>query len=118
MVQTKYCIIDFKRTTGIPSNDKSIEYDPNRTVFIALLFMQMDKAILLSKRLGKLITRFLVRRKSLESEILLSKILLGTSYFLALSCVFRVQHCWEVLVLFAQLMASGHAVICSLPETR
>lgn len=34
----KYRIIDFKRTKdGIPATVKSIEYDPNRTAFIALL---------------------------------------------------------------------------------
>jgi len=34
----KYRIIDFKRVkTGIPATVKSIEYDPNRTAFIALL---------------------------------------------------------------------------------
>ena len=34
----KYRIIDFKRDkNGIPATVKSIEYDPNRTAFIALL---------------------------------------------------------------------------------
>src|SRR5690606_7872947 len=34
----KYRIIDFKRAkAGIPATVKSIEYDPNRTAFIALL---------------------------------------------------------------------------------
>ena len=34
----RYRIIDFKRTKdGIPASVKSIEYDPNRTAFIALL---------------------------------------------------------------------------------
>src|SRR6478609_5481604 len=34
----RYRIIDFKRTkAGIPATVKSIEYDPNRTAFIALL---------------------------------------------------------------------------------
>ena len=34
----RYRIIDFKRTKdGIPATVKSIEYDPNRTAFIALL---------------------------------------------------------------------------------
>ena len=37
----KYRIIDFKRNkTGIPAEVKSIEYDPNRTAFIALLNYQ------------------------------------------------------------------------------
>ncbi len=37
----RYRIIDFKRTkTGIPAEVKSIEYDPNRTAFIALLNYQ------------------------------------------------------------------------------
>ncbi len=34
----KYRIIDFKRDkNGIPATVKTIEYDPNRTAFIALL---------------------------------------------------------------------------------
>jgi large subunit ribosomal protein L2 len=34
----RYRIIDFKRTkVGIPATVKTIEYDPNRTAFIALL---------------------------------------------------------------------------------
>ena len=37
--RTKYRIIDFKRQKdGIPATVKAIEYDPNRTCFIALLF--------------------------------------------------------------------------------
>jgi len=37
----KYRIIDFKREkTGIPAEVKSIEYDPNRTAFIALVNYQ------------------------------------------------------------------------------
>ncbi len=37
----RYRLIDFKRTkTGIPAEVKSIEYDPNRTAFIALLNYQ------------------------------------------------------------------------------
>ena len=35
----KYRIIDFKRTkVGIPATVKTIEYDPNRSAFISLLF--------------------------------------------------------------------------------
>jgi large subunit ribosomal protein L2 len=38
VVKQRYRIIDFKRTKeGIPATVKSIEYDPNRTAFIALL---------------------------------------------------------------------------------
>ena len=37
----RYRIVDFKRNkTGIPAEVKSIEYDPNRTAFIALLNYQ------------------------------------------------------------------------------
>ena len=37
----RYRIIDFKRhKTGIPAEVKTIEYDPNRTAFIALLNYQ------------------------------------------------------------------------------
>ena len=37
----RYRIIDFKRNkTGIPAEVKSVEYDPNRTAFIALLNYQ------------------------------------------------------------------------------
>ena len=36
--KTKYRLVDFKRNNkDIPANVKSIEYDPNRTAFIALL---------------------------------------------------------------------------------
>lgn len=36
----QYRIIDFKRDkTGIPATVKTIEYDPNRTAFIALVFL-------------------------------------------------------------------------------
>ena len=36
--KTKYRIIDFKRNkTGVPGTVKTIEYDPNRTAFIALI---------------------------------------------------------------------------------
>ena len=37
-VKQRYRIIDFKRDNdGIPATVKSIEYDPNRSAFIALL---------------------------------------------------------------------------------
>ena len=39
-----YRIIDFKRNKkDIPATVRTIEYDPNRTAFIALLNMQMVK---------------------------------------------------------------------------
>jgi len=47
----KYRIIDFKRTKndGIPATVKAIEYDPNRTCFIALLnYANGDKAYILA----------------------------------------------------------------------
>jgi large subunit ribosomal protein L2 len=51
VVKQRYRIIDFKRTKeGIPATVKSIEYDPNRTAFIALLVMLMvRKRMLLLK---------------------------------------------------------------------
>ena len=47
----KYRIIDFKRNkTGIPAEVKSIEYDPNRTAFIALLnFQDGEKRYIIAK---------------------------------------------------------------------
>ena len=37
-------IVDFKRNKdGVPAVVKTIEYDPNRSARIALLFMQMEK---------------------------------------------------------------------------
>ena len=47
----KYRIIDFKRTKndGIPATVKAIEYDPNRTCFIALLYYANgDKSYILA----------------------------------------------------------------------
>jgi len=47
----KYRIIDFKRTKndGIPATVKAIEYDPNRTCFIALLvYANGDKSYILA----------------------------------------------------------------------
>ena len=46
----KYRIIDFKRTKdGIPATVKAIEYDPNRTCFIALLYYaEGEKAYILA----------------------------------------------------------------------
>ena len=43
----KYRIIDFKRNkTGVPAEVKTIEYDPNRTAFIALLnYQDGEKAL-------------------------------------------------------------------------
>ena len=38
----RYRIIDFKRNKdGVPATVKTIEYDPNRTAYIALLIMLM-----------------------------------------------------------------------------
>src|SRR5699024_3640765 len=47
----RYRIIDFKRTkTGIPAEVKSIEYDPNRTAFIALLnYQDGEKAYIIAQ---------------------------------------------------------------------
>ena len=40
----KYRLIDFKRNKdGVPAVVKTIEYDPNRSARIALLFMLMVK---------------------------------------------------------------------------
>jgi ribosomal protein L2 len=42
----RYRIIDFKRNKdGMKATVKSIEYDPNRTAFIAFCSMQMVKSV-------------------------------------------------------------------------
>ncbi|MEM6515323.1 MAG: 50S ribosomal protein L2 [Bacteroidota bacterium] len=47
----RYRIIDFKRSkTGIPAEVKSIQYDPNRTAFIALLnYQDGDKSYIIAQ---------------------------------------------------------------------
>ena len=52
----KYRMVDFKRAkAGVPATVKTIEYDPNRSAFISLLYMLMVlKRISLHKMVYKL----------------------------------------------------------------
>ena len=56
----KYRVIDFIREKdGMPATVKTIEYDPNRTAELHLLFMQMvKKDILLLQTDFKLVRRY------------------------------------------------------------
>src|SRR5210317_858985 len=53
----QYRIIDFKRDkNGVPATVKSIEYDPNRTAFIALLnYAEGDKRYIIAQNGLKLV---------------------------------------------------------------
>ena len=84
----RYRIIDFKRTkVGIPATVKSIEYDPNRTAFIALLaYADGEKTYIIAQN-GLQVGQKLVSGEDAAPEIgntlPLSKIPLGT----VISCI-------------------------------
>ena len=66
----RYRIIDFKRNkTGVPAEVMSIEYDPNRTAFIALVnYQDGEKAYIIAQnglQLGKMLFQ--------EIQVLLQK---------------------------------------------
>ncbi len=123
----KYRIIDFKRNkTGIPAEVKSIEYDPNRTAFIALLnYQDGEKSYIIAQnglQVGQTVVSGL---ESVDPEIgnamPLSQIPLGT----IISCVELRPGQGAVMArsagAFAQLMArDGKFATIKLPsgETR
>jgi large subunit ribosomal protein L2 len=122
----KYRIIDFKRNkTGIPAEVKSIEYDPNRTAFIALLnYQDGEKAYIIAQN-GLQVGQTVVSGESATPEIgnamPLSQIPLGT----IISCVELRPGQGAVMArsagTFAQLMArDGKFATIKLPsgETR
>jgi large subunit ribosomal protein L2 len=123
----KYRIIDFKRNkTGVPAEVRSIEYDPNRTAFIALLNYQDGEKRYVIAQNGLQVGQNIVSGKSgvapeIGNAMPLSEIPLGT----IVSCI--ELHPGQGAVMarsagsFAQLMArDGKFATIKLPsgETR
>jgi len=122
----KYRIIDFKRDkSGVPATVKSIEYDPNRTAFIALLYyVDGEKRYIIAQsglKVGQKVISGEGATPDVGNSMLLSKIPLGTT----ISCI--ELHPGQGAVLarsagsFAQLMArDGKYATIKLPsgETR
>ena len=123
----KYRIIDFKRNkTGIPAEVKSIEYDPNRTAFIALLNYQDGEKRYIIAQNGLQVGQNVVSGESgvapeIGNAMPLSEIPLGT----IISCIELRPGQGAVMArsagAFAQLMArDGKFATVKLPsgETR
>lgn len=122
----KYRIIDFKRDKqGIPATVKTIEYDPNRTAFIALLsYADGEKRYVIAQnglKVGQVITSGKGLVPEVGNAMYLSEIPLGTT----ISCI--ELHPGQGAVMarsagsFAQLMArDGKYATVKLPsgETR
>ena len=122
----KYRIIDFKRDkTGVPATVKTIEYDPNRTAFIALVsYTDGEKRYVIAQN-GLQVGQTIVSGTGVAPEIgntmLLSEIPLGTT----ISCIELRPGQGAVMARsagsFAQLMArEGKYATVKLPsgETR
>ena len=123
----RYRIIDYKRhKTGIPAEVKSIEYDPNRTAFIALLnYQDGEKTYIIAQNGLKVGQNVVSGREGIAPEIgnamPLSQIPLGT----IISCIELRPGQGAVMArsagTFAQLMArEGKFATVKLPsgETR
>ncbi|WP_299129603.1 50S ribosomal protein L2 [uncultured Winogradskyella sp.] len=123
----KYRIIDFKRNkTGVPAEVKSIEYDPNRTAFIALLNYQDGEKRYVIAQNGLQVGQKIVSGESgiapeIGNAMPLSEIPLGT----IISCIELRPGQGAVMArsagAFAQLMArDGKFATVKLPsgETR
>ena len=123
----RYRIIDFKRTKiGIPAEVKSIEYDPNRTAFIALLnYQDGEKSYIIAQNGLQVGQKVVSGDEKVAPEIgnamPLSEIPLGT----IISCVELRPGQGAVMArsagTFAQLMArDGKFATIKLPsgETR
>ncbi|SFZ89263.1 large subunit ribosomal protein L2 [Flaviramulus basaltis] len=123
----KYRIIDFKRDkAGIPAEVKSIEYDPNRTAFIALLNYQDGEKRYIIAQNGLQVGQNLVSGKEgiapeIGNSMPLSEIPLGT----IISCLELRPGQGAIMArsagAFAQLMArDGKFATIKLPsgETR
>ncbi|MCT4630211.1 50S ribosomal protein L2 [Winogradskyella sp.] len=123
----KYRIIDFKRNkTGIPAEVKTIEYDPNRTAFIALLnYQDGEKRYVIAQNGLEVGQKIVSGEKGIAPEIgnamPLSEIPLGT----IISCIELRPGQGAVMArsagAFAQLMArDGKFATVKLPsgETR
>lgn len=122
----KYRIIDFKRDkTGVPATVKTIEYDPNRTAFIALVvYTDGEKRYVIAQN-GLKVGQTIVSGSGVAPEIgntmPLSEIPLGTT----ISCIELRPGQGAVMARsagsFAQLMArDGKYATVKLPsgETR
>ena len=122
----RYRIIDFKREkSGIPATVKTIEYDPNRTAFIALLsYADGEKRYVIAQN-GLTVGQTIVSGSGIAPEIgnamPLSEIPLGTT----ISCIELRPGQGAVMARsagsFAQLMArDGKYATVKLPsgETR
>ena len=123
----RYRIIDFKRNkTGIPAEVKSVEYDPNRTAFIALLnYQDGEKRYIVAQNGLQLGQKLLSGNEGVAPEVgnamPLSQIPLGT----IISCIELRPGQGAVMArsagAFAQLMArDGKFASVKLPsgETR
>ena len=123
----RYRIVDFKRNkTGIPAEVKSIEYDPNRTAFIALLnYQDGEKRYIIAQSGLKVGQKLLSGEEKVSPEVgnamPLSQIPLGT----IISCIELRPGQGAVIARsagsFAQLMArDGKFASVKLPsgETR
>lgn len=122
----RYRIIDFKRDKfGIPATVKTIEYDPNRTAFIALLFYaDGEKRYVIAQnglQVGQVITSGSGVAPEIGNAMPLSEIPLGTT----ISCIELRPAQGAVMARsagsFAQLMArDGKYATVKLPsgETR
>ncbi|BAO74767.1 50S ribosomal protein L2 [Winogradskyella sp. PG-2] len=123
----KYRIIDFKRNkTGVPAEVKTIEYDPNRTAFIALLNYQDGEKRYVIAQNGLQVGQKIVSGESgiapeIGNAMPLSEIPLGT----IISCIELRPGQGAVMArsagAFAQLMArDGRFATVKLPsgETR
>jgi len=123
----RYRLIDFKRDkTGIPAEVKSIEYDPNRTAFIALLnYQDGEKRYIIAQnglQVGQtVVSGFEGVAPEIGNAMPLSQIPLGT----IISCVELRPTQGAVMArsagTFAQLMArDGKFATIKLPsgETR
>jgi large subunit ribosomal protein L2 len=122
----QYRDIDFKRDkAGIPATVKSIEYDPNRTAFIALLFYADGEKRYVIAQNGLQVDQVIISGSGIAPEIgntlPLSEIPLGTT----ISCIELRPGQGAVMARsagsFAQLMArDGKYATVKLPsgETR
>jgi len=122
----KYRIIDFKRDKqGIPATVKTIEYDPNRTAFIALVFYaDGEKRYVIAQnglQVGQTIVSGTGNAPEIGNAMPLSEIPLGTT----ISCIELRPGQGAVMARsagsFAQLMArDGKYATVKLPsgETR
>ncbi|SEB78613.1 LSU ribosomal protein L2P [Tenacibaculum sp. MAR_2009_124] len=122
----KYRVIDFKRDKdGIPATVKTIEYDPNRTAFIALVvYADGEKRYIIAQnglKVGQKIVSGKEATPDLGNSMYLSDIPLGTT----ISCIELRPGQGAVMARsagsFAQLMArDGKYATVKLPsgETR